>query len=80
MQHKRSNGARRPAGTGSLFTRTDAAGRESWYGKLRVGGRQVKRKLGAKARARRGRWADQAAGRGGASTAGRRDPRCASAG
>src|SRR5262245_43078302 len=37
---------RRPAGTGSLFIRRDAAGRESWYGKWRGGGRQIKRKLG----------------------------------
>jgi hypothetical protein len=34
------------AGTGSLFLRTDRAGRESWYGKFRCGERQVKRKLG----------------------------------
>jgi integrase len=40
--------ARRPAGTGSLFLSTDSAGRESWYGKFRIGGRQVKRRLGAK--------------------------------
>src|SRR3954449_1261560 len=40
------NRARRPAGTGSLFLRTDRAGRETWYGKFRYGDRQVKRRLG----------------------------------
>ncbi len=44
MQPKRS--ARRPAGTGSLIERTDRAGHRSWYGKFRVGERQVKRRLG----------------------------------
>jgi hypothetical protein len=37
---------RRTQGTGALFTRTDSAGREAWYGKWRVNGSQVKRKLG----------------------------------
>src|SRR5262245_17141585 len=37
---------RRPAGTGSLLVRTDRAGRRSWYGKFRVGPKQVKRRLG----------------------------------
>src|SRR3954447_4975083 len=37
---------RRPGGTGSLYIRRDAAGRESWYGKWRAGERQVKRRLG----------------------------------
>jgi hypothetical protein len=46
MQDQRSGGVRRPAGTGSLFIRADKAGRESWYGKFRIGDRQVKRKLG----------------------------------
>jgi integrase len=42
-----SNGARRrQAGTGSLLVHTDKAGRGTWYGKVSVGGRQVKRKLG----------------------------------
>jgi len=31
---------RRPSGTGSLFVRTDHAGRESWYAKWRVGERR----------------------------------------
>jgi integrase len=38
---------RRSYGTGGLFTRTDSGGRESWYGKFRKDGRQVKRKIGA---------------------------------
>ena len=42
----RSEVARRPAGTGSLFVRADSAGKETWYGKWRVGETQVKRKLG----------------------------------
>ena len=37
---------RRPAGTGSLLVRTDAAGAETWYGKWRVGERQTMRSLG----------------------------------
>ena len=37
---------RRPPGTGSLFLRIDSTGRETWYGKWRVGQRQVKRRLG----------------------------------
>ena len=36
---------RRSYGTGSLFVRPDAGGREHWYGKWRDGGRQVKRRL-----------------------------------
>jgi integrase len=40
--------ARRSYGTGSLYIRADAAGRERWYGKWRAGGRQVKRALGPK--------------------------------
>jgi integrase len=40
--------ARRSYGSGSLFVREDAAGREAWYGKWRANGRQVKRKVGAK--------------------------------
>jgi integrase len=46
MQTQRSSGARRPPGTGALIIRPDKAGRETWYGKWRVGERQVKRKLG----------------------------------
>lgn len=37
---------RRPHGTGSLLVRKDALGRETWYGKWRVGDRQVMRRLG----------------------------------
>src|SRR4051812_28014817 len=48
MHQKRSSASRRPAGTGSLFIRRDVAGRESWYGKVWSGQRQVKRKLGPK--------------------------------
>jgi integrase len=40
--------ARRSYGTGSLYVRRDSAGRESWYGKWRQEGRQVKRALGPK--------------------------------
>ena len=36
----------RPRGTGCLLIRTDTAGRESWYGKIEVNGRSLKRKLG----------------------------------
>ena len=43
--------SKRSYGTGSLFVRTDAAGRESWYGQWRSGGALVKRKLGPKRRA-----------------------------
>ena len=38
--------ARRTYGTGQLYTRTNAAGIESWYGKWRVDGRRVNRLLG----------------------------------
>lgn len=40
--------AARPYGSGSLYVRTDSAGRETWYGHWRVGGRQVKRRIGVK--------------------------------
>ncbi len=40
--------AKRSYGTGSLFVRRDAGGREHWYGQWRVGQRQVARKLGPK--------------------------------
>jgi integrase len=36
----------RPRGTGSLYTRRDKAGRETWYAKFYVGDRRVKRKIG----------------------------------
>jgi integrase len=39
---------RRPRGTGSLFVKRDSAGRETWYGKWRVGTTQVKRRVGLK--------------------------------
>ena len=39
---------RRPRGTGALFVRVEAGGRETWYGKWRVGGEQVKRRVGLK--------------------------------
>lgn len=44
----KQNGTRRSYGTGSLFFRTDKAGRETWYGMWRVNGRQIKRKVGPK--------------------------------
>jgi len=37
---------RRSYGTGSLYIRADAAGRESWYAHWRHDGKQVKRRLG----------------------------------
>jgi integrase len=40
--------SRRSYGTGSLFVRTDRAGRESWYAQWRLDGRLVKRKVGPK--------------------------------
>ncbi|HMJ32629.1 MAG TPA: hypothetical protein VK501_01835 [Baekduia sp.] len=40
--------AKRPQGTGSLFIRTDKAGRESWYAQWRVERQFVKRRLGLK--------------------------------
>jgi integrase len=39
---------RRPRGTGGLFVKRDSAGRETWYGKWRVGTSQVKRRIGPK--------------------------------
>jgi integrase len=38
--------AKRSYGTGSLFIRADARGRESWYGKWWIGDRQIKRRIG----------------------------------
>lgn len=38
--------AKRSYGTGALYVRRDARSRETWYGKWRVGGRQVKRRIG----------------------------------
>jgi len=42
--------ARRSYGTGSLIVRRDGNGRDTWHGKWRVNGRQVKRRIGAKRR------------------------------
>jgi integrase len=39
---------RRPRGTGTLLVRKDSAGRETWYGKWRIGPSQVKRRIGPK--------------------------------
>ena len=44
----RTSSARRSYGTGSLTVRADSAGRESWYGQWRSGGRKVKRRVGLK--------------------------------
>src|SRR3954453_3956727 len=38
--------SRRSYGTGSLYVRRDAAGRETWYGQWRAGARLVKRRIG----------------------------------
>src|SRR5262245_19058102 len=38
--------AKRSYGTGALYIRRDARGRDTWYGKWRVGGKQVKRRIG----------------------------------
>jgi integrase len=43
-----TSNARRPRGTGALFVKRDSAGRETWYGKWRVGTSQVKRRIGPK--------------------------------
>jgi integrase len=40
--------ARRPRGTGALLVKRDSGGQEVWYGKWRVGGAQVKRRIGLK--------------------------------
>jgi hypothetical protein len=40
--------ARRSYGTGSLYVRTDARGRESWYGKWYIGFRRTQRRIGPK--------------------------------
>jgi integrase len=37
---------RRSYGAGSLYARADANGQETWYGRWRLNGRQVKRRLG----------------------------------
>jgi integrase len=40
--------ARRSYGTGSLVVRRDKRGRETWYARVRVGGRQFKKTIGPK--------------------------------
>ncbi len=45
---------RRSYGTGTLFERTDSAGRVSWYGNWRSEGVQVKRRIGPKRSRARG--------------------------
>lgn len=47
MTHSQSN-PRRSYGTGQLFIHTDAAGRESWYGRWYIGSDRFKRKIGPK--------------------------------
>jgi integrase len=44
----RRSSSRRPRGTGALLVKRDGAGRETWYGKWRVGNVQVKRRVGPK--------------------------------
>ena len=39
---------RRPGGSGNLYVRTDAAGRETWYATWYEHGRKVKRRIGRK--------------------------------
>ena len=46
------NPSRRSYGTGSLDVYTDAAGRESWYGRWYIGSKRVKKLNRPKARAR----------------------------
>lgn len=46
MSPERKVRTRRPHGTGALIARVDSQGRETWYGKWRDDGRQIKRKLG----------------------------------
>lgn len=48
MASHRFSKPKRSRGTGALMVRKDSAGRETWYGKWRVGSTQVKRKLGPK--------------------------------
>lgn len=43
-----AEGTRRSYGSGSLYVRRDAAGRETWYAHWRQNGRQVKRRIGPK--------------------------------
>ena len=57
--------AKRSYGSGSLLVREDSRGRETWYAKVRVGGRQSKRAIGPKREAgsRRGLTRTQAEAR-----------------
>lgn len=48
MAEQHGKPARRSYGTGSLYVRSDSAGRETWYGHWRAGGRQIKRRIGPK--------------------------------
>lgn len=48
MTRPPSSAPRRPRGTGSLIVLTDGSGLEQWYGKWRVGTKQVKRHIGPK--------------------------------
>lgn len=48
MARRKKPQPKRSYGSGSLYTVTDAAGVEHWYGKWRSNGRQVKRKVGLK--------------------------------
>jgi integrase len=48
VRRKAAMTPRRPRGTGTLMVRKDSAGRETWYGKWRVGTAQVKRRIGPK--------------------------------
>lgn len=45
---EQTEGPRRSYGSGSLFSRRDSGGGESWYGTWYAGGRRVKRKIGPK--------------------------------
>jgi hypothetical protein len=57
--------AKRSYGSGSLLVREDKRGRETWYAKVRVGGRQSKRAIGPKREpgSRHGLTRSQAEGR-----------------
>jgi hypothetical protein len=43
-----SSRVRRGAGQGGLIVKTDSAGRETYYGKWRIGQRQVMKRIGPK--------------------------------
>lgn len=48
MSSTKPTARRRSYGTGSLYTRVDRNGRETWYGQWRTNGGRVKRRIGAK--------------------------------